>query len=57
MRESFGNRFTNVTNLSAHDRVISQQVLEKLKMVHKIQGEETFLLSKVSTSTAFTFSL
>ena len=57
VRQSFGDGFTNVTNLSAQDSVISQQVLEKLKMVGKIQGRQTFLLSKVSTSTAFIFSL
>ena len=57
VRQSFGDGFTNVIDLSAHDSVISQQVLEKLKMVGKIWGKQTFLLSKVSTSTAFAFSL
>ena len=57
VRQSFSDGFTNITDLSAHDSVISQQVLEELKMVRKIPGKKTFLLSKVSTSTAFAFSL
>ena len=31
MRQSFGDGFTNVTDLSVHDSVISQQVLEEVR--------------------------
>ena len=35
VRQSFGDGFTNVTDLSAHDSVISQQVLEEFRSTVK----------------------
>ena len=35
MRQSFGDGFTNVTDLSAHDRVISQQMFEEVRSTVK----------------------
>ena len=49
--QSFGDGFTNVTDLSAHYSVISQQVLEEFRSTVK-NGTQ-----KVSTSNAFAFSL
>ena len=41
MHQSFGNGFTNVTDLSAHDSVISQQVLEEVRSTVK-NGTQKF---------------
>ena len=35
MRRSFGDGFTNVTDLSAHDSVVSQQVLDEVRSTVK----------------------
>ena len=63
VRQSFSDGFTNVMNLSAHDSVISQQVREELKVVHKslrkrdllpIQGLNQYCLRLLLISCLYT---
>ena len=62
VRQSYGDGFTNVTDLSAHDSVISQLVLEEFRSTvtngtQKFEKRDLLAIQGLNQYTAFAFSL